>query len=306
MPSIFANIGKQARDLLGKGFEKAGHKLTAKSTTSSGVNFSTELQHDASKNNVTSKVGLTYKCNKTGLQIKKFEVNQDGTFTTTLFANDVVDNTKLVLDTVTHPMDKACDKVEVGVEYVKNNVAATLTVSPIEPTTVDASINFAQDNYNFGAQFGTENLLAKEEGEVSALDKFKTLGAVVGYTDKNSNVNLSYSYGAASRGASSKTHNLGFNLLHQYDADTQLVTVLGFSDIVGSKTHSLEFGGKYNVDADSHFQAKFNASKKTTDVSYSVKLRPSVTMVASTNFSLDVNDSKFADATLGLGFTFGN
>merc|ERR1719247_2458292 len=117
-----------------------------------------------------------------------------------------------------------------------------------------------------------------EEKAINILDRFKGFGATVGYNDTDLTANLHYRYGKANRGAKSKTHNMEFNYLHQYDADTQLVTVLNFDDVVttGAHSHNLVFGGKYKVDSDSHLQAKVNASKKTTDLSYSVKLRPTV------------------------------
>lgn len=312
MPSLFANVGKAARDLLSKGFETAGHKITAKSSTASGVNFTSEIQHDASKGSVSSKLGAKYSDKKTGLEINKLEVDQDGKFSAKIYANDVVDNTRLVLDTVLEPMSASDEneKVEIGAEYVKDDVAVAVTVSPFDPTTVALNLNYAHEKFNFGASAQSENLVTKSEeesSEGSILDRFKSLGAVVGYTDKDVNANLYYTFGAANRKATAKTHNIEFNYLHQYDATTQLVSVLKFDDVVksGAHNHSLQFGGKYKVDSESHVQAKFDASARTTDLSYSVKLRPSVTMVASTNFSLDINDSKFADAKLGLGFTFG-
>ena len=96
-PPSYSDIGKQARDVFGKGYHFGLVKLDVKSKTSSGVEFSAGGSSSTDGGKVTGSLETKYKIKEHGLSLTE-KWNTDNSLNTTVDYDKLCDGLKLTLD----------------------------------------------------------------------------------------------------------------------------------------------------------------------------------------------------------------
>merc|ERR1712193_520159 len=236
-PQKFADLGKEARDLLSKNFHFGAVKLEAKTKTANGVNFTTEGSHNTDTGDVAGSIETKVSNLPYGLSLtKKWTTNNVFTGTCGI-ENKLIDGLKVDLDTSFAP--------------ITGKMSAKLKTDFTAPT-VNASGVLAYQGWHLGYQ-GSYDTAASKLVENNACLTYKS-GAV---TLHAAIVNASkYIYSA------------------HHDVNSNLQVAAALQCDAGSET-GLNVGAKFALDGDSFVKAKLD-NKLNLGVSYSQKLTAGV------------------------------
>lgn len=255
-PPSYADIGKQARDVFGKGYHFGLVKLEVKSKSSSGVEFTAGGNTSTDGGKVAGSLETKYKC-------KEYGVNFTEKWTTDNSLNTVVDyeklmpGLKLTLDSNFKPDtgDKSGKlKTEYKHEKFLFNADLNLAASPV----VNTSVCVGHGPYALGYQ------TAFDTGK-SALTKH--------------NLALAFTSGDMvlhGTATDSKQFGAGVYLKNSPKLET------GVTLSSGGGATSFALGAKYCLASDASLRAKVNNASQI-GLSYEQKLRDGIKMTLSTN-----------------------
>lgn len=270
-PPSYADIGKQARDVFGKGYHFGLVKLEVKSKTSSGVEFTAGGSSTTESGKVSGSLETKYKMKDQGLSLTE-KWTTDNSLNTTVDYEKLMPGLKLTLDSNFKPDsgDKSGKfKTEYKHEKFLFNADLNLAASPV----VNMSTSVGHGPYALGYQ--------------TAFDTGKS-------TLTKHNLALSYSSGDMILHATandSKQFGGGVYLKNSPSLET------GVTMAAGGGTNSFAIGTKYVLGPDASLRAKVNC-KCEIGLSYQQKLREGITVTMST--SLDGTKLNQPGHKLGL------
>lgn len=270
-PSSYADIGKQARDVFGKGYHFGLVKLEVKSKTASGVELTAGGNQGIDGGKVTGSLETKYKIKEHGVSLTE-KWNTDNTLNTTVDYDCSYTGLKLTLDGSFQPNsgDKAGKlKAEYKHDKFMFNTDLNLAASPV----VNLSTSIGQGPYTLGYQ------TAFDTGK-SALTKH--------------NLALAYAKDDMILHATandSKVFGGGIYLKNRKDLETG-VTI---NTAVGGKS-SFAIGCKYSLGPDAAFRAKVSNTSQV-GLSYQQKVRDGITVT----FSSSIDATKLNEPGHKLG-----
>jgi len=271
-PPSYSDIGKQARDVFGKGYHFGLVKLDVKSKTSSGVEFSAGGSSSTDGGKVTGSLETKYKIKEHGLSLTE-KWNTDNSLNTTVDYDKLCEGLKLTLDGSFQPNsgDKSGKfKTEYKHEKFLFNADLNLASSPV----VNMSTSVGHGAYSLGYQ------TAFDSGK-SALTKHNLALAY--------HAGVMFLHGTASV---SKVFGGGVYLKNSPKLETGVTA----SSAVGGSS-SFGIGCKYSLGPDASLRAKVNNASQV-GLSYQQKLRDGITLTMSAN--IDGNKLNEPGHKLGL------
>jgi len=255
-PPSYADIGKQARDVFGKGYHFGLVKLEVKSKTSSGVEFTAGGSTATDGGKVSGSLETKYKIKEHGLNLTE-KWTTDNSLNTTVDYDKLVPGLKLTLDSSFKP-DSGDKSGKFKTEYKHDkflfNADLNLAASPV----VNLSTSVGHGPYALGYQ------TAFDTGK-SQLTKH--------------NVALSYSSGDMilhATATDTKQFGGGVYLKNSGNLET------GVTLAAGGGSNSFAIGTKYALGPDASLRAKVNNACQI-GLSYQQKLRDGITVTMSTN-----------------------
>ncbi|XP_078577915.1 non-selective voltage-gated ion channel VDAC2-like isoform X2 [Branchiostoma floridae x Branchiostoma japonicum] len=275
-PPSYGDLGKSARDTFGKGYGFGFVKLDCKTTTSSGVEFSTS----GTSNNETGKVGgeleTKYKWKDYGLTFTE-KWNTDNTLASEIKIEDqIAKGLSLTFDTKFSPSTgKKSGQIKTAYKMDYLNVGA------------DVDLDFAGPTIHGAAVLGYEGWLA---GYQMSFDTAKSkltrsnfaLGYKTGDFQLHTNVNDGTEFGGS---------------IYQ-KVNNNLETGVNLAWTAGSNNTRFGLAAKYTIDSKSSFRAKVNNSSQI-GLGYTQEVRPGVKVTLST--LLDGKNFNQGGHKLGLG-----
>jgi hypothetical protein len=291
MPTSYKDLGKSAKDLLGKGFD-GNNSVKVSTKAPNGVTYNAEVKAKGG-NKIAGKVGAKFK-HSSGINFKKFEISNNGTLASDVTLEDAVDDVTFTLNVAMQPMDLSDlgEKCEVGLKYNQDKVNFGVSVSPLLPTAVDASLVIkATDNILIGGTYG---------GQLDDTWVNKKDGISVSYSDAGATVAL------VSSGTFSK---FGLSAFRKHDDKISLAADLQLTR-ANPASAALTVGGSYKIDGDTSVKAKINVPKgsaegSTASLGFNHKLNSTVRLTAASQIQLDPNDHLFG-ASFAMGLEFGS
>jgi len=255
-PPSFSDIGKQARDVFGKGYNFGVVKLDVKSKSSNGVEFNAAGSSSTDGGKVSGSLETKYKIAEHGVSLTE-KWNTSNSLATTVDYEKLVPGLKLTLDSTFEPNSGAKSgkfKTQYKHEKLLFNADLNLAASPV----VNMSAAVGSGPYTLGYQ------TAFDTGK-SALTKH--------------NLALGYSSGDMvlhATATDSKVFGGGVYLKNSSSLET------GVTLSSSAAASSFGVGCKYNLGPDASVRAKVdNASQ--VGLSYQQKLRDGVTLTMSAN-----------------------
>lgn len=255
-PPSFSDIGKQARDVFGKGYNFGLVKLDVKSKSSSGVEFNAAGSSSTDGGKVSGSLETKYKIAEQGLSLTE-KWNTSNSLTTTVDYEKLVPGLKLTLDGTFEPNSGAKSgkfKTEYKHEKILFNADLNLAASPV----VNISSSVGSGPYTVGYQ--------------TAFDTGKS-----GLTKHN--LALAYSSGDMVlhvTATDAKVFGGGVFLKNSSSLET------GVTVATSAASSSFGVGCKYSLGPDASVRAKVNNASQV-GLSYQQKLRDGVTLTLSAN-----------------------
>jgi len=277
-PPTFGDLGKQARDIFGKGYNFGVVKLETKSKSQTGVEVTSGGMHVLESGKVNGNLETKYKCNEHGL-----------TFTEA-WSTDNILKTEVALD----------DKVAKGLKLVLNSsfAPATGVVKGVVKSTYKADIITVNTDSSLDACPALTGaavvaykkwMLGGQVGFDSAKSKLTKANFSVGFSDKDFTLHTFCNDGA----------EYGGSLYHKISKDLEGAVDVGYSN--GSNLTKFGMGCKYSLDGSSIVRAKVNNASQV-GLSYQHTLKDGVTLTLST--MLDAKNFAGGKHKLGLALDF--
>jgi len=278
-PPTFADLGKQARDLFGKGYN---HGLLKVETTTRGnengsVEFKTNAQHSLANEKLTGNVDIKYKIPQHGLTLTE-KWNTEGILGTIVeINNQFARGLKATLDTSYVPNTGKRDailKTEWTNENVKLNANLTLIGGPVANLSGVYSHN--------GFLFGVTNKFDLSTNES------KTTSVAFGYEHPSYTIHSFTTDGK----------EFGGSLYHRVHKNVELGAQLGW--INGEDKTSYAVGSTYRITPDLLLRSKVD-NKSNVGLAVTHALGPNVKATVSTLFGLTAANK---ENKLGFGLEF--
>lgn len=272
-PPEFADIGKDAKDLLSKDFNFGKIKIEAKTFTQSGVEFSSLLERASEldfKGEVKTKFssnGLTFTDTYTTSNDLSLKVE----------ATNLADGLKATFEGSFNPYDSGKD-VKLGYSFKSSNLTTTGNVNALKKPTAKVDFVAGFEGINVGAQTSYDI----NKGSVS------DYSAAVSYGEKDYSVAIH---------ANKKFSEFAASYHHSVSSDVAIAASAGWKG--GDKSFSVEFGTQYKIDRDATLKAKFNSSG-LVGLGYIQKIRPDL----KATFGLSVDTRKLEGGQHQIGYSF--
>jgi len=258
-PTTYGDLGKSARDVIGKGYHFSLMKLELKTKTASGVEFTSGGSSNTDSGKVDGSLETKYKFNEYGTTFTE-KWNTNNQLATTIDVQDkILKGLKLTFDSTFSPQTGA-KSGKVKAEYKHDLV----TVNS------DVDINLGGPLVNASAVVGHKGWLA---GYQLAFDTGKSkltknnfcLGYSTGDFVLHTNVNDGQVFGGS--------------VYQKVNPDLETAINLGWT--AQSNDTSFGIGCKYALDKNASLRAKVNNSSQV-GLGYQQKLRDGVTLTLST------------------------
>jgi len=256
-PPSYSDIGKQARDVFGKGYHFGLVKLEVKSKTSSGVEFTAGGNTTTDGGKVSGSLETKYSIKEHGLKLTE-KWTTDNSLNTTIDYEKLMPGLKLTLDSSFQP-DSGNKSGKFKTEYKHDkflfNADVNLAASPV----VNMATSVGHGPYALGYQ--------------TAFDTGKS-------TLTKHNLALAYTSGDMILHATATDAKLfggGIYLKNSDKLETGVTIAAG-----GGGASSFAIGAKYVLGPDACLRAKVNNASQI-GLSYQQKLRDGITVTMSTN-----------------------
>lgn len=258
-PPSYSDLGKQARDIFGKGYHFGLWKLDCKTTTASGIEFNTAGHSNQDNGKVFGSLETKYKVKEYGLTFTE-KWNTDNTLNTEIAVQDkLLEGLKLSFEGSFAPQTENKTgkfKVCYGQENVQINS--------------DINVDLAGPLVNASGVFGYQGWLA---GYQTAFDtqksKITTNNFALGYKTKDFVVHTNVNDG----------HEFNGSIFQKCSDKIDCGVQLSWTS--GSNATKFGIGAKYQLDDDACLRAKVNNASQV-GLGYQQKLRDGVTLTLST------------------------
>jgi len=272
IPPSFSDIGKKAKDLLGKGYPAHEVKFELKTRTPHTEFTSTVTQKEKDKCPHTGELKAEYKEGDIKVTTT-YPTHTDPKVAVEYNAQSLVAG--LQLDAEFQTSSEASKRnLQVGLGYKRDGLNFSTKVSP-QKTKFQTSAVLGYQNGLVGV-----DLCGNADGGVNCYD------VAFAYTEK--------SYQLAFFAKDKLSEFVG-SLYYKKNDKTEVASKLTFKQ---GGTPLLEFGAKDILDQDSSLSAKVD-SNMTVGVGYSQKLRPSITAILGANYCHHKNE-----LNVGLNLNF--
>jgi len=256
-PPSFSDIGKQARDVFGKGYHFGLVKLDVKSKTSSGVEFTAAGNTTTDGGKVGGSLETKYKVADKGLSLTE-KWTTENSLNTTVDYDKLVPGLKLTLDAQFLPVKSSIGVAKFKTEYKHEKLLFNADVNLAPSPVVNLATSVGHGPYAVGYQ------TAFNTGE-STLTKH--------------NLALAYNAGDLiihATASDSKVFGGGVFIKNSPKLET------GVTISSAESGASFAVGCKYTLGPDASIRAKVNNTSQI-GLSYQQKLRDGVTLTMSTN-----------------------
>jgi len=253
-PQKFADLGKEARDLINKNFHLGAVKLEVNTASESGVKFKTEGSHNTDTGAVAATLESKFNVAPYGVSVTK-KWHTDNVFSSTIgIENKLIDGLKVDLDSsYAITSGKRAMKLKTDYSY-GDHLRATLDVDLAAAPTAHFSGVVAYQGFNAGYQTSYD----------TAASKLLTNNFVLGMKQGDLILNAGMVNGTKYTGS----------IHHQVNADVAAAASVEYSADAGT---ALTVCGKYALDAHTSFKVKVD-NNLALGVSGILKLRPGVTL----------------------------
>jgi len=256
-PPKFGDLGKQSKDVFGKGYNFGVLKLDVKTKTATGVDFNSNLTSNTESGQVAGNLETKYKCKDYGLTVTE-KWATDNTLCTTIDVEDkLMPGLKLSLDSKFAPASGSKGG-KVSAEYKHAQAMVTCDMD-LGLTAINTSCVVGHQGWLAGYQATCD--LGK-----SALTK-QNFG--IGYSASDFVLHTSVA----------NLTDFGGSIYQKVSPDLETGVSLGWSS--ATSTTSFGIGAKYNLDGGASLRAKIN-NKSELGLGYQQKLRDGVTVTLST------------------------
>ncbi|XP_014239294.1 voltage-dependent anion-selective channel-like isoform X2 [Cimex lectularius] len=272
-PPFYADLGKNARDVFGKGYHFGLLKLDVKTKSNTGVEFSTGGVQNLETKNVVGNLETKYKFKEYGVTFTE-KWNTENVLATEIALSDFCEGAKVSCDTsfVPHKGDKT---LRLKAEFRNDACALNL----------DTDFKPGGPVIKGGAVLGYGGWLC---GYQTAFDTAKTKLTEnkfsMGFCTKDFILNTSINDGRV----------FGGSVFHK--VSNKLETAVNISWASDSNVTDLGIGCKYNLDPDAALRLKVN-NQSLIGLGYSQKLRDGVTISLSTQ----INGKNFKEGGHNVG-----
>eukprot|EP00088_Acartia_fossae_P052099 TRINITY_DN5870_c0_g1_i1.p1 TRINITY_DN5870_c0_g1~~TRINITY_DN5870_c0_g1_i1.p1 ORF type:complete len:281 (-),score=104.40 TRINITY_DN5870_c0_g1_i1:1175-2017(-) len=256
-PPSFSDIGKQTKDVFGKGYHFGLVKLEVKSKTSTGVEFTAGGSSSTDGGAVAGNIETKYKCSDYGMTFTE-KWSTDNTLNATIDVQDkVMPGLKLTLDGNFKP-DTGAMAGKLKTDYKHDALAASADMNLASKPAINVSASVGHGAFALG--YNTCFDTAK-----SALTKHNV---ALGYSTKEMVAHVT----------ANDKKVFGAGIYHKISAD--LETGVNISAAMDGKT-GFGVGCKYTLGPDASIRAKVDNSS-LVGLSYQQKLRDGITLTLST------------------------
>lgn len=257
-PPSFSDIGKQSRDVFGKGYHFGLVKLEVKSKTSTGVEFTCGGSSSTDGGAVTGNIETKYKIKEHGLTLTE-KWNTDNTLNATVDLQDkVMPGLKLTLDGNFKPtVGSMAGKLKTEYKHEKLVFAADMDLASGPAINISSSVGHGPWALGYQTSIDTAK---------SAITKHNF---AVGYATKEMVVHAT----------ANDSKVCGGGIYHRISPD--LETGVTVSSAFGGNTN-FGIGCKYSLGVDASIRAKVDNSSKI-GLSYQQRLRDGITLTLSTS-----------------------
>jgi len=263
-PTEFNDIGKTVRDLLTKDYNFGKAKIEAKTTTKSGVEFTSSLERADPDGGLKGEVKTKLKHADSGLVFTD-TYNSNNDLNIKVEAPELVDGLKLDLETSFQPYPPK-KEVKLGYTFKGDSFITTACANVFQSPKIKADAVIGHEGFIAGAQLTFD----------VASSGLSDYAAAVGYAEAEYGVTVH-----ANRKLTSFVTTYNHNV--SKDVTVAAQATWGSSD----KSILIEFGTQYKLDADSTIKTRFDSSGKV-GLGYQQKLRPD--LKASFGFLIDTRN----------------
>lgn len=257
-PPSYSDIGKEARDIFGKGYHFGLWKLECATKTSSGVTFTTSGQSNQDTGKVFGSLETKYGMKDYGLTFTE-KWNTDNTLFSTIAVQDkLMEGLKLSFEGSFAPQS--------------GNKTGKLKATYAHPNVkvdTDVNVDLAGPLINASGVFGYEGWLA---GYQTAFDtqksKLTTNNFAIAYSQGDFVVATNVNDG----------QEFGGSIFHKVSPKLQCGVQLSWSS--GSNATKFGIGAKYDLDREAVVRAKVNNASQI-GLGYQHKLRDGITLTLS-------------------------
>jgi len=261
-PQKYADLGKEARDLISKNFHFGAVKLEAKTKGESGVHFTTEGSHNTDTGNVAASLETKFKYAPYGVTFTE-KWNTDNIIASTIaLENTKVEGLKIDLDTTFAPFTgKKSAKVKTAYQHGDFfHGTADVDLADLTGPTVHGSGVLAYKGWHGGCQASYD------------IANSKLLDNKFSLTYKNGDL-------VVHTGIVNASNYVG-SIHHQVNKDVSVAALLDWASDLSTFT----LCGKYAVGEDTFVKAKVDNSLHV-GLAYAQKLRPSLWLTMSGLFN---------------------
>jgi len=254
-PPTYSDLGKQARDVFGKGYNFGVLKLECKSKSDVGVEITAGGSNVVETGKVAANVETKYKVKEHGLTLTE-KWNTDNTLSADLALEDKLSKgLKLVLSSTFVPQSGK-----------KNAVLKTTYKADAVTVNLDSTLDLGGPLVNGAAVAYYKNwLLGYQMAFDTSKSKLTKNNFAVGFTQKDFVLHTYANDGA----------EFGGSLYHKISPDLEGAVDLGWS--ANSNTTRCSIGGKYNLDRDVSVRAKVNNNCQI-GMGYQLRVRNGITL----------------------------
>ncbi|XP_022087448.1 voltage-dependent anion-selective channel protein 2-like [Acanthaster planci] len=276
IPPTYADLGKAARDIFGKGYGFGFVKLDAKTTTQKGVEFNVV----GSSNNDTGKVDgsleTKYSWKDYGLSFKEKWTTDNMLSTEVTIENQIAQGLKITFDTSFSPQTgKKTGRIKTGYKRDYINLNA------------DVDFDFAGPTVHGAAVAGYEGWMAGYQMSFdTSKSKLTKSNFALGYKTGDFQLHTAINEGTDFSGA-----------IYQKLND-KLESAINVGWTSGTNATRFAVGAKYALDEDSSLRAKVSNTSQV-GIGYTHTLRPGVKVTLST--LIDGKSLNQGGHKLGLG-----
>lgn len=257
-PPSYADIGKPARDIFGKGYHFGLVKLEVKSKTSTGVEFTAGGSSNTDGGVVSGNLESKYKCKEYGVTLTEKWTTDNNLNATVDVQDKLMPGLKVTLDGNFKPATGSTSgklKTELKHDKMVVNSDMALTASPV--INMSASVGHGPWALGYNTAFDTGK---------AAIAKHNL---ALGYSTPEMKVHVT----------ANDSKVFGGGLYHKISSELEAGVSINTA-LAGNNT-SFGLGCKYNLGADASVRAKVDNSSKI-GLSYQQKLRPGINLTLST------------------------
>lgn len=289
MSIFFKDIGKKAKDLLGKNYNADGSKkFSIKTKTANGVTYAAESSFNGAK--AKGKVKVNFKTDNANF--KNLSLDSTGSFQSEVAFEKLLDNVVVTMSGTSRSITSHSG--DISAEYANNDIKAKFAVAPFCKNTADASICYKYNDLFVGGAVGVN---FNDGFDLSSYD----FGAGYSFDAKN----------VATLHVGKKLSTVKLSGHRQQCADVALAATITSVLSGENALPAIELGGSLKIDSDTSVFGKVSAPNfgtKDLKASFSLdqKLNANASLSLTSVLDLDPgHPQNFFGSQFGLELKFG-